>query len=278
MLPEYHLTGWVPEDPQFGAIASTAYQYVRQYQSLAKELQINIVPGTIVTTPNGDEPITANGGTTESESKLEKPILLNIAPFISSTGDLLGTYTKTNLWHTERPHLTSGAQSNQPLPPGSRDPRPSPHRVIETPLGPVGILVCWDLAFPEPFRSLIRQGARIIIIPTFWLATDLSPEGLRYNKDAEALFVKSTLTCRAFENTCAIVFVNAGGAAEEGYIGLSQVTLPLIGPAPGSFEDAEEGVRIVDVDLNTADIAEKTYKIRQDLAGEDWHYGYSHGK
>lgn len=29
------------------------------------------------------------------------------------------------------------------------------------------MLICWDLAFPEAFRELIAQGAKIIIIPTF---------------------------------------------------------------------------------------------------------------
>ena len=29
------------------------------------------------------------------------------------------------------------------------------------------MLICWDLAFPEAFRELIYQGAKIIIIPTF---------------------------------------------------------------------------------------------------------------
>jgi hypothetical protein len=33
---------------------------------------------------------------------------------------------------------------------------------------------------------------------------------------------------------------------------------------------------VVDVDFGIVDIAEQTYKIRADLAREDWHYGYSH--
>ena len=140
----------------------------------------------------------------------------------------------------------------------------------------MGILVCWDLAFPEAFRALIRQGAKIVIVPTFWMATDCLPEGLRINPDAEALFIRSVLTARAFENTCCIVFVNVGGKAEDGCCGLSQVAMPLVGTVKGSFDGPEEGMRVVEVDMEVLEIAERNYKVREDLAKEDWHYGYSH--
>ena len=266
VLPEYHLTNWVPQDDAFAEIASTAHGYVTRYQNLAKDLKINIVPGTIVqTAPAGQSNGVAhsNGGHLDRETS--KPVLLNISPFISYTGELLGTYTKKNLWHPERPHLTAADHKVAP-----------PHQIIETPLGPLGILVCWDLAFPEAFRALVRQGARIIVIPTFWGAADASEEALAFNKNAEALFLTSTLTARAYENTAAIVFVNAGGPVSENYLGLSRVVLPLVGPVKGSFEDAQEGMRVVEVDMRALDVAEDNYKVREDMAREDWHYGYSH--
>jgi predicted amidohydrolase len=195
-------------------------------------------------------------------------------PQISYQGELLGSYTKANLWHPERPHLTSGPASQSSLPPSHA--RPQPHNVIETPLGPLGLLICWDLGFPEAFRSLILQGARIIIIPTFWTAFDMSAEGLALNRNSEVLFLKSTLVTRAFENTACVVFVNVGGPKEEGYVGLSSVTLPIVGAVEGGFEDGEPGVRVVEVDLKVLDVAEENYKIREDLARDDWHYGYEH--
>lgn len=36
------------------------------------------------------------------------------------------------------------------------------HEVFDTPIGKVGLLVCWDLAFPEAFRELIANGAKIM--------------------------------------------------------------------------------------------------------------------
>lgn len=252
VLPEYHLTGWVPEHESFAVHADDAKSYLVKYQELAARLKINIVPGTIVTSQAGPD--------SSSNS-----ILLNVSTFVSYTGEVLGSYNKKNLWHPERPHLTSTGKDEE-------------HTVIETPLGPVGILVCWDLAFPEAFRALVRQGAKIIIVPTFWMTTDCSPEGLARNPDAEALFLRSTLVARAFENTCCIIFVNAGGKEKDGYCGLSQVAMPLVGAVKGSFEGCEEGIRVVEVDMEILEVAERNYKVREDLAKEDWHYGYSHSK
>ena len=163
---------------------------------------------------------------------------MNVAYFINQNGEVLGRYEKKNLWHPERPHLTSSTKS--------------PHTAFETPIGRIGMLICWDLAFPEAFRELIAAGAKTIIIPTFWTLTDCSPYGLSVNPRAEALFLESMMTARAYENTCCVIFVNAGGPAtsmssKEGrsaltegvpgppdgkpprshYAGLSRVALPL---------------------------------------------------
>lgn len=142
--------------------------------------------------------------------------------------------------HPERPYLTSSTHK--------------PHDVIETPVGPVGLLICWDLAFPEAFRELITAGAKIIIVPTFCMIpspfrgigpyprrllplvsngadwsigtlTDCSEYGLSVNPRSEALFLESTITSRTFENTCTVVFVNAGGpvgSPNSNYAGLSR--------------------------------------------------------
>ena len=81
---------------------------------------------------------------------------------------------------------------------------------------------------------------------------------------------------RAFENTCCVVFVNAGGNDDDGPVGLSQVTMPFVGKVKGSFEGNEEGFRVVEVDTEILEEAERHYKVREDMGREDWHYGYSH--
>ncbi|KDN72023.1 putative nuclear membrane fusion protein Kar5 [Colletotrichum sublineola] len=261
VLPEYHLTSWVPDHPQFVPSCAQSGVYLEKYRALARDLGISIVPGTIIEL-DGEE----------GDDDLD---LLNVAYFIGPDGGVLGQYTKKNLWHNERPHLTKG---------------PEPHGAFDTPLGRAGMLVCWDLAFPEAFRELIRDGARIIVCPAFWLADEYKRKGGEggaqvVNRDSERVFLENVMVARAFENTAAVVLVNAGGPVGGGgvevreggtrvrYCGVSQVAMPLIGPQ-GKL-GAEEAMEVVEVDLGLLDVAEGAYKVREDMKNEGWHYGYS---
>lgn len=257
VLPEYHLTNWVPDDPRFSSLCADWETYVTKYQSLAKECRICIVPGSIVQT-RVKSASPSSSTSPESSSSLSLPDLENVTYFISNDGTILDSYVKKNLWGpTEREHLASSARS--------------PHRVIDTPLGKVGLLICWDLAFPEAWRPLVAQGAKIIIIPTLWTRSGASDAGHRRNPSAESLYLDSMLTARAFENTCAVVFANAGGPPGRNYCGLSQVTVPYVGPLV-RLGSSEEGMATVDLDMSVVEEAEENYQIRSDLAGENWHY------
>ncbi|CCF38716.1 carbon-nitrogen hydrolase [Colletotrichum higginsianum] len=272
VLPEYHLTGWAPDEPSFALSGEDASRYQQRYRRLAAELHINICAGTIVS----HAPESQKNSTNDAVSK--KPTLLNTSYFIDHDGQLLGAYTKTNLWIPERDHLTSSIDYAHKMSVDEGTPAATgPHQVFDTPLGPVGILVCWDLAFPEAFRQLVLAGAKIIIMPSYWTLSDMSKEGLAYNANCERMFVENTLTTRAFENTAALIYCNATGPAEQGFFGCSQVALPIVGKVPGSFDDGEEGMRLVDVDMRVVEIAERNYQIRKDLKRVDWHYGYSKG-
>jgi len=249
VLPEYHLLNWVPHDPKFKDACAQWELYLKKYCDLARECNICLVPGTLCE---------LHGAGTENER------LLNVAYFITNTGEIAGKYVKKNLWgDIERLHLTSSSMD--------------PHPVFDTPLGKVGMLICWDLAFPEAFREMISQGAKIIIIPTFWTLSDCSKAGLAINPTAEVLFLDSMLTARCFENTCAVIFANAGGPPGKGYAGLSQVCVPYAGPLI-RLGSAAEGMAVTDLDMQILEDAEENYQVRADLARTDWHYEYRHSK
>ncbi|PYH92777.1 hydrolase, carbon-nitrogen family protein [Aspergillus ellipticus CBS 707.79] len=256
VLPEYHLTGWSPTNPTWTSLAhpTTTTQYLESYQALARSLHICIVPGTI---------IESHPRKTESESEPET-LLYNTAYFISNDGSILGRYRKKNIWHPEREYLTSSAEE--------------PHEVFDTPVGKVGLLICWDLAFPEAFRELLVKGAEVVAVPTYWSKYDASPAALAHNPNSEALFLESTLTARCFENTCAVIFANVARGDEESdrFLGLSRVCLPVVGTV-GTM-GAEEGVLVVDMDMGVVRIAEENYKVREDLVRDGWYYTYRHSR
>lgn len=210
--------------------------------------------------PNPAQPHAPSTNTGGTAPYLPSTLLENATYFISTTGAILGQYTKKNLWGpTERQHLTSSGRTSHP--------------VIDTPLGKIGLLICWDLAFPEAFRELVMQGAKMVILPTFWTLSDASDAGLRHNPTAEALFVNSALVTRAFENTAAIVFANAGGPPGRGYAGLSQIVLPFVGPVV-KLGGSGEGMGVAEIDMQVVEDAEDNYQVRADLAREGWHYDY----
>ncbi|KAL2821820.1 carbon-nitrogen hydrolase [Aspergillus cavernicola] len=257
VLPEYHLTGWAPASPLFAIQTTETTHYLSAYKSLAKSLNICIVPGTLVEKHPNPNPTPSPLSKTEKEE--QDYILYNTAYFISNTGDILGQYRKKNIWHPERDYLTSSALE--------------PHEVFDTPVGKVGLLICWDMAFPEAFRELISRGAEIVIIPTYWGRADASPTALRYNENCEELFIDSVLTARCFENTCGIVFANVAG--EEGFLGMSRVVLPIVGPV-GKMGN-EEGVLVTEMDVGLVRVAEDNYRVREDITREGWYYSYRHG-
>jgi predicted amidohydrolase len=84
-------------------------------------------------------------------------LVYNTAVLIDREGRLAGTYRKTHLPYEE----VEGGIS-----PGDSYP------VFTTDFGKVGILICWDIQFPEPARALALQGAEMILVP-IWGGSDV---------------------------------------------------------------------------------------------------------
>jgi predicted amidohydrolase len=76
----------------------------------------------------------------------------NSAAVVDGSG-VLAVYRKVHLWDNEKRIFS----------PGSVEPP-----VVDTLLGKLGILICFDLEFPEFPRSLALRGAELIVAPTNW--------------------------------------------------------------------------------------------------------------
>jgi len=109
---------------------------------------------------------------------------------------------------------------------------------IQTPWGKLGILVCFDLRFPEAARSLAMKGAELILVPTNW------PEGAVVSAEHIAI-------ARAAENRVFVATCNRVGE-ERGFrfIGRSKI-IGIDGELLVSAGD-EEAVLVADLDLSLA--------------------------
>lgn len=84
--------------------------------------------------------------------------LFNRSIFFGPDGKEMGHYDKIHLFDAEMSESTSHRESDT-FKPGSK------LEVIDTPFGKVGMSVCYDLRFPEMYRSLALKGARIVFVP-----------------------------------------------------------------------------------------------------------------
>ena len=71
--------------------------------------------------------------------------------------------------------------------------------VAETPVGNIGMSVCYDLRFPELYRSMHRQEVNIIVVPSAFTHTT----GMAH--------WEPLLRARAIENLCYVIAPNQGG-------------------------------------------------------------------
>ena len=81
--------------------------------------------------------------------------LFNTAVLLGPDG-FIGKYRKAHLWNLEKLWFTPGDTG---------------FPVFETPIGRIGLLICWDIWFPEVPRILSQQGADIICSLNNWVWT-----------------------------------------------------------------------------------------------------------
>jgi predicted amidohydrolase len=109
-------------------------------------------------------------------------IIYNSAVLIGPEGDLYGEYRKVHLKGEERLPFREGFK----------------YRVFETDFGLLGVMLGWDLSFPEVARSLALEGAEIICCLANWERQNMHEW-------------RVLATARALENACFVTAVNRVG-------------------------------------------------------------------
>lgn len=117
--------------------------------------------------------------------------------------------------------------------------------VVDTPVGKMGLSICYDVRFPELYRSLALQGAQIMFIPAAF------PIYTGY------LHWELPIRARAVENQCYVIatgqygFYDTGEGVEDAKYGSSMIVDPwgtVIARAPEG-----EGIITADIDITKVD-------------------------
>src|SRR3989338_4915914 len=111
--------------------------------------------------------------------------IYNSAFLINDKGKIIYRYDKVNLWLNEK----NKSKGNK-------------NRVIETKFGKIGIIICWDIAYPEYVKKLAKNGAWIIFCPSYIK---------NYGRELESYLQIPYV--RAFENSA--YFVSCDSANKE---------------------------------------------------------------
>ena len=111
----------------------------------------------------------------------------NMAILINREGKIAGKYKKINLYGDK---VFAGKEVY----------------VFETDFAKIGILICWDIAFPELFKKLKQKGAEIVFCPSqWWYYPDTHDKN---NMKRETKILESIIRTRAYENVNFVALCN----------------------------------------------------------------------
>jgi predicted amidohydrolase len=111
--------------------------------------------------------------------------------------------------------------------------------VFDTPIGRIGLEICYDLRFPEVTRTLALAGAEIVCLPTNW------PMAAAQNAELLA-------PARAFENRIYLLVANRVGRERTAeFCGRSQIVDPT-GVRLAETDATSEALLVAEIDVTRA--------------------------
>jgi deaminated glutathione amidase len=222
LTPEYTLmmdgSGRVMRD---NALPADGGASLAELKSMAKELKVWLLIGSL-TLRTGEE---GEGADTR---------IVNRSFLISSEGEAVATYDKIHMFDVTLPDGKVIRESSA-YRPGDKA------VVVETPLGKVGLTICYDLRFPQLFRTLAQAGAQIITVPS------------SFQRQTGKAHWHPLLQARAIENGCFVIAPAMCGdhAGNRQTFGHSLV----VNPWGEVIADGGEGPGIVYAEIDVARVA-----------------------
>ncbi|MDQ3450330.1 MAG: carbon-nitrogen hydrolase family protein [Actinomycetota bacterium] len=187
VLPETATTGFTPgvgADDLWDLVSTIPGPVTEPVQDVARRLGVHVVLGTYERGP-------ARG------------VVYNAAVLIDPAGEITGVYRKTH------PFCTELAARGGWVTPGDEA------IVVETALGRIGLIICFDGDFPELVRIEAVLGAEIVCRPSALLRS--------------ADLWELTNRARAYDNHVYVIGANATGTDPAGvhYFGNSMIVTPI---------------------------------------------------
>jgi N-carbamoylputrescine amidase len=161
----------------------------------------------------------------------------NSAVLIGPQGHL-ATYRKLHLFNDEKSWFEPGGE----LP------------VVELPFGKVGMVICFDLWFPEAVRALALAGAEVIAVPTNWVAS------FRRQVYDAAGYCMGDIVAMASAGQNGVVMACAdrvGVEREVRFLGCSVIVGPDGWPLQGPAGPEEETLLVAAIDLDSVAAARR---------------------
>ena len=206
------------------------------YGMLAKELQVVIVTSLFERRAPG--------------------LYHNTAVVLEKDGTIAGKYRKMHIpddpGYYEKFYFTPGDLGFKP---------------IQTSVGRLGVLVCWDQWYPEAARLMALQGAELLIYPT---AIGYDPNDTPEEQQRQRMAWQTVQRGHAVANGLPVVTVNRVGE-EDGvpFWGTSFVAGPqgeLLYEAPTD----QEAITIVDVDMQRSEQVRRWWPFLRDRRIDDY--------
>jgi predicted amidohydrolase len=187
VLPESVTTGFTPGVPArdlWDLVSAVPGPVVEPLQETARRLGVHVVVGTY-------------------ERGAERGVVHNAAVLLDRSGEAAGVYRKTH------PFCTETVSRGGWVTPGEEV------SVVETDLGRIGMIICFDGDYPELSRITAVRGAEVIVRPSALLRS--------------ADIWELTTRARAYDNHVYVVGANATGADPAGvlYFGNSMIVTPV---------------------------------------------------
>ncbi|MGD9406111.1 MAG: carbon-nitrogen hydrolase family protein [Anaerolineae bacterium] len=162
-----------------------------------------------------------------SKEKVESTIY-NAAAVIGPDGEILGEYRKLHLPGEERLAFRPGYRL----------------RTFETTFGMIGVLLGWDLAFPETARCLALDGAELLCVCANWGHAPAD------EPDVSVAEWRTYAQARALENALYVAAANRiGEEYSYQFFGDSMVVGPR-GEVYASIDEEIEGYAVATIDLD----------------------------